>query len=114
MSKLQAGDVIQILKKKDGVSVNKCYLITQAKMGGGGTGHGPHDVFPDGWLLTLSLLGKSMIWSQSAKIIHLYQDGFGGCFTDTVVLKDDEFAVVAKMEINWKLVSMVHSIKLKV
>lgn len=108
MRKLQAGDVIQIIKKKDGVSVDKCYLIVKAEMGGGCGGHDP---WPDGWQLTLSLL-KNMKWSQTTKTTTLYQDGFGGCFTSTAVLKDDEFAVVAKMEMDWKVVSLIHSIKL--
>lgn len=25
------------------------WVVTGAAMGGGGTGHGPHDVYPDGW-----------------------------------------------------------------
>lgn len=40
------GNRIRKIKETD------CFVVEEAKMGGGGTGHGPQDVYPDAWQVT--------------------------------------------------------------
>jgi hypothetical protein len=75
----QVGDVIAHRKIGPGE-----WVVVSTCMTGGGTGHGPHDVYPDGHQLTLRLLKpgtNEIVWSRRA--VKLYQSG---CFTDAVML----------------------------
>ena len=57
------------------------YLVVETVMTGGGTGHGPHDVFPDGHRITLiqCSAGGDISISPGAHIKRFYQSG---CFSD--------------------------------
>ncbi len=74
MTTNQVGDVV---KHPDlGVS---CFLVVATAMTGGGTAHGPGDVFPDGHEITMIEVtigetGKAYI-TPDAKIIRRYQTG---------------------------------------
>ncbi len=45
------------------------YIVTRTSMDGGGTGHGPGDVYPDGWHVTAQKTGRVH------QTIHFYQSG---------------------------------------
>lgn len=70
------------LKVNDVFSIDNSktlYIVTHAVMDGGGTGHGPYDVYPDGWHVTARKIesdGKSL---GSKK--QFYQDG---CFNNMI------------------------------
>ncbi len=57
------------------------YVITSAHVGGGGTGHGPHDVFPDGEQYEARRLDDGGNVVPLAPIVCFT---IGGCFTSTV------------------------------
>lgn len=63
------------------------YVVVRALMNGGGTGHGQHDVFPDGW----HVYCKSL---DNENEINFYQSG---CF-DTL---NTDVEVVGKAEMTW-------------
>lgn len=77
MKKNKIGDLIAHPKLGEGI-----YRVTATAMTGGGTGHGPHDIYPDGHQLTLMRERDGVIdWSEKPK--HFYQSG---CFIDSVML----------------------------
>ncbi len=45
------------------------YIVTRTAMNGGGTGHGPGDVYPDGWNVTAKMVGRMH------QTISFYQSG---------------------------------------
>lgn len=68
---------------------NKIYLVVGTHYSGGGTGHGPHDVYPDGWKISyVEMPEKSLDTSEDGVQLtpeevdgetpHFYQSG---CFT---------------------------------
>jgi hypothetical protein len=50
------------------------YVVVSANMGGGGTGHGLHDIFPDGWHVTAKKLNKGK-FDECGEEISFYQSG---------------------------------------
>ena len=71
------GDLISHPKLGDGL-----YRVTDISMTGGGTGHGPHDIYPDGHHITLMREIDGVIdWSKKPK--RFYQSG---CFIESVML----------------------------
>ena len=66
-----------LLKKNDVFSFGKSntlYVVTQTEMKGGGIGHGPHDVYPDGHYVTArKILRKDTLGDKK----EFYQTG---CF----------------------------------
>jgi hypothetical protein len=73
----KTGDVIEHPKLGPGL-----YRVVSTTMTGGGTGHGPLDVFPDGHQLTLMRECDGVIdWTKKPK--RFYQTG---CFVDSVML----------------------------
>lgn len=66
------------------------YIVVAAHMGGGGTGHGPHDVFPDGWFVRAKMV------NSPERTISFYMSG---CFTAMV----PEVEVVGKAKQNWEV-----------
>jgi len=53
------------------------YVVDKTAMVGGGTGHGPHDTYPDGWEVTALLL------KDQEKEISFFQSGcFNGMLPD--------------------------------
>lgn len=58
------------------------WLVAEVGMGGGGTGHGPGDIYPDGHQLTLyRLRGGQVCWGVEPK--RFFQSG---SFSDDVML----------------------------
>ncbi len=40
------------------------YVVIDAKYGGGGHGHGPHDVYPHGWIVTYQVLSNDALHNK--------------------------------------------------
>lgn len=59
------------------------YVVINTEMTGGGTGHGPHDVYPDGWKVLAKKLSEGGEWDHDGVHISFYQSG-----SFTVVNKD--------------------------
>ncbi len=52
------------------------YVVVRAYMGGGGgTGHGPNDVYPDGWDVTAKKLSDDGGYDPDGEEIRFYQSG---------------------------------------
>ena len=83
--KAQIGDIIKPYKKGGD------YVVIEATMEGGGTGHGPHDIYPDGWHVEAQLLDKNGNYNPDGKKIDFYQSG---CFNNMI----EEVQVTGKME----------------
>jgi hypothetical protein len=74
---------------------------------GGGTGHGPHDVYPDGWLVTLAKFNPDT--NQSVAIsntrfehYNFFQKGYG-CFNKECYLPEYELVASKKLQyIQWE------------
>lgn len=78
---LREGDVIELterqLRNLGGPRVPGRYVVYKTTYDGGGTGHGPHDVFPDGHHVHCLLLAD-----QSVRT-NFYQTGcFNGMLRD--------------------------------
>ena len=54
------------------------YVVIETNFGGGGTGMGPHDVYPDGWKVIARKLKRDGTYNPEGRIISFYQSG---CFT---------------------------------
>lgn len=67
------------------------YVVEHARMEGGGTGHGPGDVYPDGWHVRARKLADDGCYDPLGVMISFFQSG---CFS--VVNK--EIPVVSRME----------------
>lgn len=65
------------------------YVVVKTQNTGGGTGHGPHDYYPDGWHVTARKLKNGKFDKKGLKI-SFYQDG---CFT----VVNENVPVVRKM-----------------
>lgn len=63
------------------------YIVTRALMDGGGTGHGPHDVYPDGWHVFCKAI-------DSENEVDFYQSG---CFNTL----NEDIKVVGKAKLQW-------------
>jgi len=68
------------------------YVVVRAALEGGGTGMGPHDIYPDGHHLTLRKLHADGSYDPKGERVDFYQ---GGCFT---AQHDEEIPVVRSME----------------
>lgn len=66
------------------------YVVESVGMDGGGTGHGPHDVYPDGWCVQARRL-KDSKYDEKGRVIEFYQSG---CFSN--LLKN--VSIVGKMK----------------
>lgn len=85
MSKqVQEGDVIRLGQT--------LFVVEEAQMGGGGTAHGPHDVYPDAWQVKARALRKNGKYDPKGKIREFNQ--MTTCFTNII----DEVEVVGKMK----------------
>jgi len=81
--KAKIGDVLKINESS--------YVVERCAMEGGGTGHGSHDVYPDGWHVIARRLSNKNNYDPKGKTIDFYQSG---CFTN---LKP-EVEIVGKMK----------------
>lgn len=59
------------------------FVVTRAEAAGGGTGHGPHDVYPDGWEVVAKRLHVDGSYDPDGETILFYQTGQLGshCYT---------------------------------
>ncbi len=64
--------------------IGKNFIVEEAKMAGGGTGHGPHDVYPDGWQITARQLFKNGNYNPKGAQILFYQSGAFNCMATDV------------------------------
>lgn len=85
--KLQIGDVFTSPK------LQGKWVVEETAMTGGGTGHGPHDVYPDGWHVSARRLTTLGYYDPTGMTTHFYQSG---CFTN--MIRPDEVTVVGKMK----------------
>ena len=70
------------------------YVVTRTSYGGGGTAHGPHDVFPDGHKVIAQKL-KDGKYDPNGIEISFYQSG---SFT---VMHTEEIPVIRKMKMEF-------------
>jgi hypothetical protein len=73
--KSKVGDVIEIPGKKG------FWIVEKTEMTGGGTGHGPHDIYPDAWHVTARRLegneavGKPFVFTQDTNCFNTCIEG---------------------------------------
>ncbi len=72
------------------------YVVIEASMQGGGTGHGQHDVFPDGWHIVAKRLKPGRKWDPRGEEIAFYMTG---CFINMIA--PDEVRIVGHMEASY-------------
>lgn len=51
------------------------FVVERTAMDGGGTGHGPHDVYPDGWHVYARRLNHNRTYNPQAEQMDFYQSG---------------------------------------
>jgi hypothetical protein len=78
--RVQEGDVIMTPAGE----AEKRYVVLDARLAGGGTGHGPNDVYPDGWQVKARLLKDDGTYDPAGATISFYQTGQAGshCYSD--------------------------------
>ena len=86
------------IRKRDSHTLNLSYfkghyVVEHARSEGGGTAHGPHDVYPDGWHIKARKLWDDGTYNPNGTEIEFYQSG-----AFTAVNKD--VPVVRKMRRN--------------
>ena len=69
------------------------WVVERDETEGGGTGMGPHDVYPDGHHVTARRLNDDGTYNPDGETIQFYQSG---CFTGMV--EPDKITLVRKME----------------
>lgn len=72
----------------------KTFLVLKTQMTGGGTGHGPHDVYPDGHHVTAVEFDTDTFKVGSKKTF--YQSG---CFTGMIYPEDVNLVGTAETEL---------------
>jgi len=55
------------------------FVVVGAAMEGGGQGHGPHDIYPDGWRIEAQRLNDDGTWNSDGKKVYFYQSGSFTC-----------------------------------
>lgn len=69
------------------------FVVESANMQGGGTGHGPGDVYPDGWHVQARRLNNNGTYDPKGEVIRFYMSG---CFT--CIIDKSDVKVVGKMQ----------------
>jgi hypothetical protein len=77
------------------------WLVVHTAVTGGGTGHGPHDVYPDGHEVTIQRLPYGQRTPDTELTLKFYQDG---CFTNMIEPQDIELVkeLSLKIEYSWQ------------
>ena len=70
------------------------FVVERAVLEGGGTGHGPHDIFPDGWHVSARRLDESGTYDHNGEVVDFYQIG---CFIYMV----NEVEVMGKIKMKF-------------
>lgn len=58
------------------------YVVVHTELSGGGTGHGLHDVYPDGWCVQARLLTNEGQYNSRGELITFYQSGCFRCMVE--------------------------------
>ena len=87
---LEVGDVISSEKVGEGR-----WVVVSTRYSGGGTAHGPHDVYPDGWTVYLENLHFRDLDNR-----RFYQSG---AFQQQAMLMEGEFEVVGTARKVWEV-----------
>ena len=74
------------------------FVVEATEMTGGGTGHGPGDVYPDGWHVTARRLRDDGAYDPDGEVIRFYQTGCFNCMVEAP-------SIVGKMAIRFVEVS---------
>lgn len=90
---IQVGDVLQI----EALAGDR-FVAETARMTGGGTGHGSHDVYPDAWHVAARKLNADGSYNPNGTLLQFVQDGTPGSssFNSTRKAK-----VVGKMQMTF-------------
>ena len=62
------------------------FVVIRASMSGGGTGMGPHDIYPDGWYIEARRLNNDGTDDGKGEIVEFYQTGCFTCMSWPVVV----------------------------
>lgn len=73
------------------------FVVERSEMEGSGTGHGPHDVYPDGRHIIARRLTKNGRYNPRGEQIEFYMSG---AFTHMVDVKD--IKILRKMQLTFK------------
>jgi hypothetical protein len=80
---------LQATKKYDAYDPSRLkgkWIVERSEMEGGGTGHGPHDVYPDGLHITARRLKKSGKYDPKGEAVNFYMSGCFSCMLEEVEL----------------------------
>lgn len=69
------------------------FVVEQARLEGGDQGHGPGDIYPDGWHIAARRLWRDGSYADDGEVIKFY---LSGCFTNQ--LRPEQVAVVGRMK----------------
>lgn len=75
-----AASYAAVAKTDDCEVGDSLWVVIKTEMSGGGTGHGPHDVYPDGWGVTAAEITED--GSPTGRRIFFRQSG---CFTNELL-----------------------------
>lgn len=97
---LHTNDVFKILKRtgiiEDIADLDTLWVVTATELSGGGTGHGSHDVYPDGHGVTALQVDET--GEPTGKKLFFYQTG---CFNG--MLKPKHVRIVGKAKPRYSL-----------
>jgi hypothetical protein len=60
------------------------FVVVKTNMTGGGTGHGPHDIYPDGHEVTIRQLKRDGSYNDKGAKFYFYQSGSFNCMITDV------------------------------
>ena len=79
---LKVGDVFYTDEVGTVLVRNAKYVVEATAFTGGGTGMGPHDVYPDGHHVLARRLSKNGVYDPKAKAVEFYQSGCFNCMVE--------------------------------
>lgn len=71
-------------KSEDAPEFAPEFVVIKTQMTGGGTGHGPHDIYPDGHEVTIRQLKKDGTYDDKGQDYRFYQSGAFNCMITEV------------------------------
>jgi TnpA family transposase len=94
--KIPPETITEELGAYDASRITAKFVVEEAKLQGGGTAHGPGDIYPNGWYVRARRLNKDKSYNPKGEVICFYMSG---CFTCIVELKD--LQVIGKMRMKF-------------
>lgn len=76
------GNILSSYDRTDKTRPGSLFVVEQAMSGGGGTGHGPNDVYPDGWQITARRLLPDGSYDSEGEVVQFYQTGCFSCMVE--------------------------------